>query len=73
MVQMRSRDSRGKPADAPTTPGAKDQLKVQIDPAVHKLLRELCARSRRTPAGQIEFMTIMFHKHALEQRPPIAK
>jgi hypothetical protein len=43
---------------------------VQINPAIHRLLRDLCRRSRRTPAGQIEFMTIMFHKHNLERAHP---
>jgi hypothetical protein len=51
---------------------AKEQLKIQIDPDVHRRLRALCDRSRRTPAGQIEFMTIMFDKNDLERRlPPV--
>jgi hypothetical protein len=48
----------------------KKQLKVQIDFRVHGLLKALCAKSRRNPAGQIEFMTIMFHRHDLERRMP---
>ncbi len=50
----------------------KEQLKIQIAPDVHRLLRALCAKNRRTPAGQIEFMTIMFHRHDLERRLPPA-
>ena len=61
----------GKESDLSTIRrGAKDQLKVQIDPDVHRRLRALCAKSRRTPAGQIEFMTIMFDGHDLERRFP---
>jgi hypothetical protein len=48
----------------------KDQLKIQIAPEVHRLLRALCEKSRRTPAGQIEFMTIMFHRHDIERNLP---
>jgi len=44
------------PALTDKTP--KDQLKIQIDSGIHTQLRKLCDRHRRTPAGQIEFMTI---------------
>lgn len=54
----------------PRKKGDKEQLKIQIDPEVHRLLRDLCARSRRSPAGQIEFMTIMFHKQSLDRPEP---
>jgi hypothetical protein len=55
---------------APPTRPPKDQLKIQIAPEVHRLLRALCEKSRRTPAGQIEFMTIMFHRHDMERSLP---
>ncbi len=58
--------------NSPGSKMRKDQLKVQIDPVIHRLLRELCEKSRRTPAGQIEFMTLMFHKHGGE-KPGTAK
>lgn len=55
---------------APPMRPVKDQLKIQIAPEVHRLLRALCEKSRRTPAGQIEFMTIMFHRHDIERNLP---
>jgi hypothetical protein len=36
----------------------KDQLKVLIDRDVHRKLRALCEKERRTPAGEIEFLVI---------------
>ena len=54
----------------PKTPSVKkkekEQLKVQIDPEIHRVLRDLCAKSRRSPGGQIEYMTLMFKEHNLE-------
>lgn len=38
-------------------PEPKVQLKTQMDPHIHRKLRALCDLHRRTPAGQIEFMT----------------
>lgn len=46
--------------------GHKEQLKVQIDPTIHGLLRKLCEKARRTPAGQIEFMTVVFARRDVE-------
>lgn len=39
-------------------PGPKVQLKVQLDPDIHRKLRKLCDLHRRTPGGQIEHMTL---------------
>ncbi len=44
----------------------KVQLKIQIDPAIHERLRRLCDATRRTPAGQIEHMTLAFCKGGVE-------
>jgi hypothetical protein len=41
-------------------PEPKVQLKVQIDPGINRKLRGLCDLHRRTPAGQIEHMTLFF-------------
>jgi hypothetical protein len=57
-------------AKIPSDSSAKDQLKIQINREAHRKLRALCDRSRRTPAGQIEFMTIMFYDGELEKRIP---
>jgi hypothetical protein len=37
---------------------SKVQVKVQLDPDIHRKLRKLCDLHRRTPAGQIEHMTL---------------
>ena len=39
---------------------SKVQLKVQLDHKIHERLRRLCDSTRRTPAGQIEHMTLAF-------------
>ncbi len=57
MTQPASRD------DKPS----KRQLKVRLDPEAFDLLLELCEKARRLPAGQIEFMTLMFQKYGLEK------
>jgi hypothetical protein len=49
-----------------TSKGGKVQLKVQIDPAIHQKLRKLCEAHRRTPAGQIEHMTLHFFQTDFE-------
>lgn len=46
------------------------QLKVQLDPAIHQELRKLCEVHRRTPAGQIEHMTLAFFKTDFEGEGP---
>jgi hypothetical protein len=53
-----------------TEKAAKIQLKVQIDPDIHRKLRRLCDLHRRTPAGQIEHMTLSsFQKDFVEAGP----
>ena len=49
---------------------AKVQLKVQLDPDIHGKLRKLCDLHRRTPAGQIEFMTLAFFQKDFEGAGP---
>lgn len=45
---------------------AKVQLKVQLDPTIHRKLRRLCSSTRRTPAGQIEHMTLAFERGGVQ-------
>jgi hypothetical protein len=48
----------------------KVQLKIQMDPHIHRKLRSLCDLHRRTPAGQIEFMTIAAFQKDFEGTGP---
>jgi hypothetical protein len=48
----------------------KVQLKVQLDPEIHRKLRGLCDLHRRTPAGQIEFMTLTAFQNNSEGEGP---
>jgi hypothetical protein len=53
-----------------TEKAVKEQLKVQIDPGIHRKLRSLCDLHRRTPAGQIEHMTLFFFHQDFEGAGP---
>ena len=53
-----------------TEKSVKEQLKIQIDPGIHRKLRSLCDLHRRTPAGQIEHMTLFFFQQDLEGAGP---
>jgi len=62
-----------KPAVSPKSsikPEPKVQLKVQIDPDIHRKLRGLCDLHRRNPAGQDEFMTLAAFKNDFEGAGP---
>ena len=48
----------------------KVQLKIQIEPEIHGKLRRLCEIHRRTPAGQIEHMTLFFFQQDFEGAGP---
>jgi hypothetical protein len=52
------------------TKPSKVQLKVQLDPDIHRRLRKLCDAHRRTPAGQIEHMTLFFFQTDFEGAGP---